>query len=258
MGYAMLQGWMKHSSSFSSITVVTPHSSSLKEFQNHHQISWFSSPEHLKSNFDVIVFAVKPYQLSDVLPHYRQYVDSKTIVISIAAGKTLEFYRSYFAPQTLFVRAMPNTPSIVSKGIILLISSTKLQANSSNQVQEIMEVLGQIFWLEDEELFDKAASLSSCGPGYVFHLVECFEKAAIELGLEQEIAQKLSRELFVGCGAYLENTAESAQKLRDQVTSPKGMTEAALKVLMGSNFQELINKTLRAAYERAKEIRKEG
>jgi pyrroline-5-carboxylate reductase len=256
IGSALLSGWLKQRGLYK-ISVVTPHQASLDTFLNDPDVTWFQTPEAIQDVPDFIVFAVKPQILHDVLPAYKRFCEKNSLFISVAAGKTLEFYSSYLGKPLNLVRAMPNTPATIGKGITLLLKNEAISPQQKTVVEELFQALGDCWWMDTEDQFDCAAALTACGPAYVFNFVESLAGAAEELGFPQPLANQLAEALVTGSSHFLEQSKESPEALRIKVTSSGGMTEAGLKILnhKTSGLQSLLKETIKAAYARAVEMR---
>lgn len=242
MGSAFINGW---SDSYE-ITAVDPFKEGCVKF------------EHLSPDYypDVIVIAVKPQVLEEVLPPYAKFKHS--LFISIAAGIPTKHFKKWLGGEARVARIMPNLPVIVKEGACAFV----LNKNCTETDEEIVEVLlkkvGCFEKLKDEKLFDAVTALSGSGPAYVYYLCECLELAGKELGLTADFARKFARQTIIGAAATLKELPDDdASKLRKDVTSKGGTTEAALDVLMKKNaLQTLFSTALEAAYKRSQELAK--
>ncbi len=207
---------------------------------------------------DILVYAAKPHMTSRILPDYKNICTSQTTFLTVAAGKGLSHYQELLGEGPALVRAMPNTPSAIGKGVSLLISSvtSPLAQEKKKQVTSLMDSVGSSYWCASEDEFDRATTLSGCGPAYVFAIVEALEEAARSLGLSQEMAQNLTYETFQGALSYLASNNRTAADLREEVTSPGGVTQAALSILQGTEgLNSLFCNALQKAYQRALDFR---
>jgi pyrroline-5-carboxylate reductase len=256
IGSALLSGWLKQRGRYK-INVVTPHQTSLGIFLNDPDVTWFQTPEAIQEYPDFIIFAIKPQVLQDVLPAYKRFFEKNSFFISVAAGKTLEFYYPYLGQAINLVRAMPNTPATIGKGITLLLKNEAVSLQQKAVVEELFKALGECWWMDTEDQFDCAAALTACGPAYVFNFVESLASAAEELGFPRSLANRWAQTLVIGSSTFLEQSKESPETLRIKVTSPGGMTEAGLKILnhKTSGLQPLLKETIKAAYQRAIDMR---
>lgn len=202
---------------------------------------------------DVIVLAVKPQIMAQVLPDYVAAFSSIDCVwVSVAAGLPIAFYKQ-FIPSDRFVRCMPNLPVLYQEGAIGLFSDCKADVNAI--IDPLFTCAGQVVWLDDESEMHALTALSGSGPAYVYLMVECLAKAGAELGLSKETATLLARQTVIGAAEMIKQDARDAHVLREQVTSPKGTTEAALAVLMHDNrLEHLLTKAVEAALYRSREL----
>jgi pyrroline-5-carboxylate reductase len=202
---------------------------------------------------DVIVLAVKPPLLSDVLDAIRDV--NGGVYLSIVAGKTIEQIERSLPADTPVVRAMPNTPAAIGRGITGLCSNDAVSAEQRDLCTELMEAVGEAVWVEDEALMDAVTAVSGSGPAYVFLLIECLAAAARRQGIGREVAERLAIATVAGSGAYAAGTTEDPAVLRQRVTSPNGTTAAALDVLMRDDgLEALIDEAVAAAARRSREL----
>ena len=179
-----------------------------------------------------------------------------TVFISIAAGIGLTRLAETLGKHTPIIRAMPNTPAAVGRGITALIGNDRVSGATLATAQALMEAVGQSVLLEHEGQMDAVTALSGSGPAYVFHLIETLAAAGTEQGLPPEMALKLARATVAGAGALAEQSGEDPGQLRINVTSPGGTTAAALGVLMDAEtgFPALMRRAVTAAANRSKEL----
>ncbi len=203
---------------------------------------------------EIVVVAVKPQILSDILPTLKSVCRPNTLVVSVAAGKKIAEFETALGEQPI-VRVMPNTPSIVGKGISALFANAHVDSAQRKLSEDLLAAVGEVVWLEREEDMDAVTAVSGSGPAYVFLLAECLAEAAIEQGLAPPLARQLARATLSGAGALLEQSEEDATKLRENVTSPGGTTAAALSVLMENRgLGELMSRAIAAATRRSREL----
>jgi pyrroline-5-carboxylate reductase len=188
----------------------------------------------------MIVVAVKPQVISAVLPTLRALVGQDTIAVSIAAGTTLANLQAGLGPIAI-VRAMPNTPAQVGRGITAAVANAKVGGAGKALVTSALAAVGEVVWVDDEAMIDAVTAVSGSGP--------------IDAGLPPDIARKLARVTVAGAGELLHRSDVPAEQLRKNVTSPGGTTEAALKILMGEGgFGPLLKKAVAAAKQRSQEL----
>ncbi len=203
---------------------------------------------------NVVVFAVKPQVIADVVPAYREIVASGALVLSIAAGKTIAGFEKLLGAAAI-VRAMPNTPAAIGRGITVAVANERATPSQKAVAQRLLEAVGGVSWVEDEGLLDAVTAVSGSGPAYVFLLIEAMTAAGIAAGLPSALAEQLARETVAGSGELARQSAESATQLRKNVTSPNGTTEAALRILMGEDgMSPLLARAIDAATRRSREL----
>jgi pyrroline-5-carboxylate reductase len=254
MGGAMALGWVKSGIAGSSIIAADPNPPEpmrTRLAEGGIQFS-ASAPEGVAAS--VIFVAVKPQVMDKVLPAYKAVIGKDTIVVSIAAGKTLAFLEQHLGSAPM-VRAMPNTPAMIGRGVTGAFANPQVSEAQRKLVHSLLEVSGPVEWVETEELIDAVTAVSGSGPAYVFHLVECMAEAGRKLGLPADLAMRLARATVSGAGELLHQSPDEAAQLRKNVTSPGGTTAAALEVLMGEGgMQPIFDRAIKAARDRAQEL----
>jgi pyrroline-5-carboxylate reductase len=202
----------------------------------------------------VLVVAVKPQMIGEVLPNAKLMVGEKTIVVSIAAGTTLRQLSEGLGPAAI-VRCMPNTPAQVGRGITAAVASGAVDDVGKALVTKLLEAVGDLVWLDDEAMLDVVTAVSGSGPAYFFLLAECLADAGVEAGLSRPVAERLAQATVIGAGELLFRSGLPAAELRKNVTSPNGTTAAALAVLMADDgLQRLMTKAVAAAKKRSQEL----
>ena len=260
MGSAMLKGWLEHPEYFKHISIIEPAGLS-PEFPLSGLISCYSSiDELLKSNstpIDIVVLAVKPQMMSDAIAPFRQVSLNNIVFLSIAAGLSCDWISKQLGGGGQIVRAMPNTPASVSAGITAIYTSGVVDANQQSFCVTLLQAVGEVIIIPNEEMMDTVTALSGSGPAYVFLLAEALQSAGVKLGLSEVIAKKLAERTILGAGALLAQEASIASELRENVTSKGGTTSAALSVLMEEDrLVNLILKAMQKAEERSRELGK--
>ena len=197
---------------------------------------------------------MKPQIAGDVLPTVAAMVQSNTLVLSIMAGKTLSFLQAAL-PRAAIVRAMPNTPAAIGRGITVAVPNAAVTTEQRLRAQHLLAASGHVEWVSDEALMDAVTAVSGSGPAYVFLLAEALTHAGIEAGLPEALAGKLARDTIAGAGELLHRSPLDPSTLRKNVTSPGGTTAAALEVLMGSDaLDALMCQAVAAATKRSREL----
>lgn len=204
----------------------------------------------------VILAAVKPQVMDSVFPPLGRLAGSDTLILSIAAGRSIASFEAHLKPGTAVVRAMPNTPAAIGRGITVCVPNGSVTAAQRAICDELLGTVGEVAWLDDETLMDAVTAVSGSGPAYVFLLAECLAEAGRRAGLEAGLASRLARATVSGAGELLHRSELEAATLRQNVTSPGGTTAAALKVLMAEpgGLQELLAKAVEAAKQRGREL----
>jgi len=204
----------------------------------------------------VVVLAVKPNQLAAVLDQCRARGTRGVVHLSIAAGKTLDRLSAGLGADAAVVRAMPNTPAAIGKGVTALVANAAVTPAQRALCGELLAAVGSVAWLDDERHMDAVTAVSGSGPAYVFLLVECLERAALDLGLAPGLASELALATVAGAAAYAERADVAPGELRKRVTSPNGTTQAALDVLMAERggLGELLKRATEAAARRSREL----
>ena len=175
--------------------------------------------------------------------------------MSIAAGRTMAFFKECLGEDASIVRVMPNTPAAIGRGISGGLASDNVKKDQLDLAESLMQTAGEFHWLTSEEQIDAVTAVSGSGPAYVFLLAECLAEAAKSLGLPDNLAERLGRITVAGAGEMLAQSDETAAILREHVTSPGGTTEAALEVLMAdAGLQALVKKAAEAAFKRSMEL----
>jgi pyrroline-5-carboxylate reductase len=252
MGGAMLEGWLARGVVASDVIVAEP-ADALRP-QKPGLVAVASSAD-VRETPEIVVLAVKPQSMEAVLPDLRRFADKGSVFLSIAAGTTIRFFARHLGASAKIVRAMPNTPAAVRRGITVATASSGVSEAEKKRCHDLLEAVGQALWVNDEALIDPVTALSGSGPAYVFLLVEAMAAAGIKVGLSPEMAMQLARATVAGSGELLRQSSEPASQLRVNVTSPGGTTAAALKVLMADDgIQPVFDKALAAATARSREL----
>ncbi|WP_323780198.1 pyrroline-5-carboxylate reductase [Thalassovita sp.] len=250
MGSAMLAGWLKQGLPAKSVWVIDPKPS-----------DWLQSTGvHINADLPktpaVVLIAVKPQMMGDALPTLAAMGNGKTVFISVAAGTPIAQFEQVLGSQTPIVRAMPNTPAAIGRGITAIIGNAHVSGAALNLAETLLTAVGQVVRLESEDQMDAVTGLSGSGPAYVFHLIETLAAAGQAQGLSAELAMQLAKATVAGAGALAEEAEEDPAQLRINVTSPNGTTQAALEVLMDetNGFPALLKRAVKAATDRSKEL----
>ncbi len=252
MGGAMLDGWLKHPDL--EIGVVEPGPAPVHLAR---PVAWVARPGDLPAGFqaETVVLAVKPQVMDDVLPAYRHLAAAGVPFVSIAAGKSLGYFADRLGATTQVVRAMPNLPASIGRGITVAVANRPVQAEARTRADRLLGACGAVEWVDDERLIDAVTAVSGGGPAYVFLLAEQLAEAGRAAGLPPALAERLARTTVAGAGALLDASELSAEALRRAVSSPGGTTLAALGVLMAEDgLQPLLTRAIAAATTRSREL----
>jgi pyrroline-5-carboxylate reductase len=259
MGGAMMRGWL-NTDIIDHTHIYDPHAID-QDLKDHSHITAYGAQDSLSvalRSSDVIILAVKPQAMAEALSALKAEIPPSATILSIAAGLDSAFFADIVGPAQPFIRAMPNTPCAIGKGISALYANQHSSAVIKSKVEKLFKALGDAFWLDDEAQMNAVTAISGSGPAYVFHFIEALTNAAEELGFTADIASRLARQTVIGAASLADaEAAIPASLLRQNVTSPAGTTEAGLKVLMnenGANLKAILNATAQAALQRAIEL----
>jgi pyrroline-5-carboxylate reductase len=258
MARSLIGGLIANGMSAEDIHVADKHTATLESLNRQYPVQTFTSNQHAIEGADVIIIAVKPQQLQEVVKALHSSWQEKQLLISIAAGIRIEDISRWLdKPQAAIVRAMPNTPALVEAGATALFANEYVSHQQHELAESILRACGLAIWLKEEKHMDAVTAVSGSGPAYFFLVMEAMENAAIELGLPQETARLLCLETAFGAAKMALESGESASTLRKQVTSPGGTTERAIHELEDGGLHGLFENALVAAALRARELANE-
>lgn len=256
MGFAMLKGWLDAGIlQPDQVTVVEP-TPALLERAASLGVNAVDDASKVEDDLAprVILIAVKPQVMRDVLPAYARFAGTSTFV-SVAAGIKVAFFEEHLGASAAIIRTIPNTPAAIGKGMIVTFRNAHVADDNAAFVDRLLETSGAVAAVDDESLIDVATAVSGSGPAYVFHFIEALTEAGVHEGLERKTAEILAMQTVFGAGALAASSEDTPTKLREQVTSPKGTTAAALDVLMGADrLKNLVIEAVSAAHKRAVEL----
>lgn len=253
MGSALLEGWLALGLAARSIVVIEPEPAREIETLAGRGLR-LNPPEDAIGQVTAGVLAVKPQIAPAVMRTLGSFVGGSTVVVSIMAGRTLQFLEAAF-PETALVRAMPNTPAAIGRGITVAVPNTRVSAPQRELVHALLSAVGAVEWVADEALMDGVTALSGSGPAYVFLLAEAMAKAGVAAGLPPALAESLARATVAGAGELLHRSPLDVATLRHNVTSPAGTTAAALEILMAENgLDALMTNAVVAATQRSRAL----
>jgi pyrroline-5-carboxylate reductase len=252
MGGAMLAGWLAGGLDANRVMVVEPHPSD--EIKALAAKGVRLNPKDAGTT-DTLVMAVKPQTFREAGTALKRFVGPSTLVVSIMAGTPIAALEQVCGG--MVVRAMPNTPAAIGRGITVAVAAKNVSAAQRATADALLRATGTVEWVDDESLMDAVTAVSGSGPAYVFLLAEELARAGVEAGLPADLATRLARETVAGSGELLHRSEQDSATLRQNVTSPGGTTAAALEVLMGKDgLQPLMIRAIAAATKRSKELAK--
>jgi pyrroline-5-carboxylate reductase len=254
MGGAMLSGWLAQGLDAKRVTVIEPYPADEIKALSAKGVRLNPARSDLGS-VAALVVAVKPQMFREAGPPLRSFAGSSTLVVSIMAGITIASITEVCGGSV--VRAMPNTPAAIGRGITVAVAAGSVSAAQRAVADALLRAIGAVEWTGDETLMDAVTAVSGSGPAYVFLLAEELARAGVEAGLPPELATRLARETVAGSGELLHRSELDAATLRRNVSSPGGTTAAALEVLMGADgMQSLLTRAVAAATQRSRELAK--
>jgi pyrroline-5-carboxylate reductase len=253
MGSAMLDGWLARGFKPRQITVIEPHPGKAVKALARRGLKL--NPKGKNAEASAIVIAVKPQTAPEAVPPIAGYVGASTLVLSIMAGRTIASLEKSLPPGAAIVRAMPNTPAAIGRGITVAFANAGVSTRQRKQASKLLAAIGKVEWINDEALMDAVTALSGSGPAYLFLLAEAMASAGIAAGLPPALATRLARETVAGSAELMHRSQLDVATLRENVTSPGGTTAAALDVLMGPDgFDHLLTQAIVAATRRSRDL----
>jgi pyrroline-5-carboxylate reductase len=253
MGGALLEGWLGLGLSPEKLIVIEPQPTRAVVELTGRGLR-LNPAQAVNLEIAATLIAVKPQIAPEVVPALRPFIGGGTVAVSIMAGRTLRFLQASL-PGAALVRAMPNTPAAIGRGITVAVPNSTVSAGQRKLVHALLCAVGRVEWIEDETLMDAVTALSGSGPAYVFLLSEAMARAGCAAGLPAELAEALARATVAGSGELLRRSELDPATLRQNVTSPGGTTAAALDILMGNDgLAPLMQKAIAAATKRSREL----
>jgi pyrroline-5-carboxylate reductase len=254
MGGAMLTGWLAQGLDPKRVVVIEPHPSAEITALVGNGIRLNPAAKQV-GEVDTLVVAVKPQSFREAGKTLKTFMGTSTLVVSIMAGTPIAALQEICGGSV--VRAMPNTPAAIGRGITVAVAAKNVDAAQRAIADALLRATGSVEWVDRESLMDAVTAVSGSGPAYVFLLAEELARAGVEAGLPLELATKLARETVAGSGELLHRSELASSTLRQNVTSPGGTTAAALDVLMGPNgMHALLIRAVAAATQRSKDLAK--
>lgn len=258
MGGAMLAGWLKEGLNPAAIYIVDPFLEPIKSgFSNLKSENLHEAVDGLPTSItpSFVIMAVKPQMMDEALSSLKENDLSAAVILSVAAGKTIHYFEDQISREQAIVRAMPNTPASIGRGITVCVANGLVSDDQKKICSILLETVSTVEWIDDESLMDAVTALSGSGPAYVFYMTEAMAAAGEAMGLPEDLSKKLARQTVSGAGALLDASDERISKLRENVTSPGGTTAAALDVLMSEDgIAKIIRRAMQEAKNRSKEL----
>ncbi len=258
MGYAMLCGWINSGKLDAKETLVVEPNGELRERAARLGSVAVASAGDIAADVspELIVIAVKPQVIRDVVAGYKRFADKATF-LSIAAGTPIATFEEILGSDASVMRCMPNTPAAIGKGMMVTFANPHVAAGTQSFVADLLSASGEVATIENESLMDAVTAVSGSGPAYVFHFIECLTAAGEKAGLPTHTAKLLAKQTVYGAASLAAESQDEPGTLRQQVTSPNGTTAAALAVLMGEDrLKTLVGEAVEAARARSVELGK--
>jgi len=255
MGRALLSGLLRSGTRAEQLAVGESHAAVREQLARELGITAAPDNETAVAGADVVVLAVKPQDAAAVLRDLTKVLAARRpLLLSVCAGTRVQDLEGWAGPEVPVVRAMPNRPALVGAGISGLYAPLKVGAPLRATAEDVLKAVGEVVWVPTEDALDVVTALSGSGPAYFFLLAECMAEAGAQLGLEHQVAQRLAAATLHGSGLLAHATGQDLAKLRAEVTSRGGTTDAALRTLEAAGFKALIAKALSAAAARGREL----
>ena len=250
MGQAMLEGWLARGIPADSVTVIDPRPSDWVKARGMHVNT------ELPVDPAVAIVAVKPQFMGEALPQLKPLGGGDCLIVSVAAGTPIATFETTLGAGTRVIRAMPNTPAAVGRGITAIIGNAASGPADADLAEALLCAVGQVVRLDSEDQIDAVTGVSGSGPAYVFYMIDALAAAARAEGLPEEMAMQLAKATVAGAGALVEEADDTPDQLRINVTSPNGTTQAGLEVLMAEDgLMPLMRATVAAAAGRSRELK---
>ena len=262
MGSAILNGMIQSGTKGSDVRATTKTVANSEQLAIKYGVSAFATEQHPNANSlavqgaDIVIVAVKPGYVLEVLDEISSVIARDALVISVAAGVQIKTMEEHLPDTVSVIRAMPNTPALIQKGVTGISTGSRVSAAQLEIATELFEAVGKALVIPEDHI-DALSTISGSGPAYVFYLMEEFIKTAVSQGFSQEAAYLMVSETFLGASELLVQTQGDPAELRRQVTSPNGTTMRAIAVMQDANLHDLFLKATSAALARAKEIAQE-
>jgi pyrroline-5-carboxylate reductase len=262
MGTAILAGMIRSGTKPENIRVTTKSVDSAKELADKFGVTAFATEYQPNANSlavegaDIVLVAVKPAYVVEVLEEVRSVISKDALVVSVAAGIEIQTMETHLPGSVSVIRAMPNTPALIQEGLTGISKGSRVTQEQLELSVALFEAVGKTIVIPESQI-DALSTISGSGPAYVFYFIEEFIKTAVSHGFSAEEAYLLVSQTFLGASELLVQSQGDPAELRRQVTSPNGTTMKAIAVLQEGNLNDLFFKATSAALARAKEIAQE-
>lgn len=259
MGTAILAGLLRSGADAAQIAISTKTAASAQRLTEQFGVTAYALETEPQANSkatasaDLILLAVKPAYVLEVLGEIAPSVEASALVISVAAGVTTTAMQDRLPETVAVIRSMPNTPAIVGRAVTGLAAGSRANTAHLTQATQLFETIGRVLVVGEDQI-DQLSTISGSGPAYVFYFIEEFTAAAIDMGFSAEDARMMVEETFLGASELLAASGKTPQELRRQVTSPNGTTMRAIAVFEDAALKQIFAKATSAALARAKEI----
>ncbi len=258
MARSLIGGLVRNGTSAQNIVASEPNLELRESLARDFSIAAHASNTEAARDANVIVLAVKPQVMKQVCAELRETVQSThALIVSIAAGITIDQLDRWLGGNVAIVRCMPNTPALIGAGATGLCANSRVTSEQRALAQRIVDAVGLSRWIDDESSMDTVTAISGSGPAYFFLLVEALENAAAAQGLPREAARELAAQTCLGAGRMLRESDVDAAELRRRVTSPNGTTQAALESFAADGFADIVARAVAAARQRGGELSKQ-
>ena len=254
MAYALASGLVNNGFTAKNIKLSDTDEALLAKRADEFGFEVFTDNVQLASQSEIIIIAVKPQILSKVCQQLQTHISHNPLIISVVAGVKTNDINRWLGAQHAIVRAMPNTPALFNQGATGLFANAHVSAEQKTLVDTILACVGINAWLNNEDLIDAVTAVSGSGPAYFFLLLELMNKVAVDLGLDEQTAEKLSIQTALGAAVMADKSSDSAKTLRTKISSPNGTTQAAISSFQDANLESIISHAMHAAFDRSKQI----
>ncbi|MFC0349437.1 pyrroline-5-carboxylate reductase [Undibacterium danionis] len=256
MATALIAGLADKLTQASCIHVVDLNLENVERLCHQYGVSATSTMDEKLRKLDVVIFAVKPQQMQQVIANFAPFLESQ-LLLSVAAGIRADDMSRWLGGYQKIVRTMPNTPAMIGKGMSGLFAMAAVSPEQRANVQRIMQAVGETLWVEQESMIDAVTAISGSGPAYVFYFIEALQEAAVALGFDAKQAQQLAMTTFSGAVQLAQQSDDTVQVLREKVTSKGGTTHAALSSMEQCELKKIIMQAAQAAALRGKALGEE-